>query len=64
MAHTLLKGINLKMNIIAQLDFELTYYNVAIQHIINYATGTSLQELFHDFNSTKWNKKNIEYLNI
>ena len=27
------------MNIIAQLEFELTYYDIAVQHISHYNTG-------------------------
>ena len=38
--HAFLKSITLKMNVIVQLEFELTYYDVTIQHISDYATGT------------------------
>ena len=30
------------MNIVAQLDFELAYYNVTVQHFNHYATETPL----------------------
>ena len=33
------KGISPKMNIIAQLEFELAYYNVTVQHISHYIMG-------------------------
>ena len=32
-------GIRPKMSIIALLEFELTYYDVAVQHVCHYATG-------------------------
>ena len=38
--HTFPKGICLKVNIIAQLEIELTYYDVAVQLVIHYAMGT------------------------
>ena len=31
-AHTFHKGISLKVNVIADLEFELTHYDVAVQH--------------------------------
>ena len=36
------KVISLKVNIIAQLEFELTNYDVAVQHISHYAMRTPL----------------------
>ena len=33
------QGISSKVNIIAQLEFELAYYDIEIQHVIHYATG-------------------------
>ena len=33
------------MNIIVQLQFELTYYDVTVQHISHYARGTSLEHI-------------------
>ena len=38
--HTFPKSISLKGSIIARLEFELIYYNVAVQHIINYTMRT------------------------
>ena len=32
--------ISPKVNIIAQLEFELTHYNVVVQHISHYNIGT------------------------
>ena len=34
-------SINRKVNVIAQLEFELAHYNVAVQHVTRYTTGTS-----------------------
>ena len=31
--HTFPKGISPKVNVIVQLEFELTHYNVLVQHI-------------------------------
>ena len=36
--HAFSKGINLKVNIIAWLGFDLTYYIVTIQFVSHYAT--------------------------
>ena len=36
-----LKDISLKVNIIVQLECELTYYDIAIQFVNCYAIGTS-----------------------
>ena len=38
--HTFLKGISLKMNIIVLLEFELASYDVTVQLISHYTTGT------------------------
>ena len=48
--HTFPKDTSLKVNIIAQLEFELTYYNITVQHISNYAMGTPYQI----FNNTEY----------
>ena len=37
-----LKSINLKVNLITWLEFELAIYFVAMQHIRDYATGNPL----------------------
>ena len=39
---TFLWGIKVKVNIIAQLEFELVYYNVTIQYVSHDATETRL----------------------
>ena len=31
--HTFPKGISLKVNVIVRLEFELAYYDIAIQHV-------------------------------
>ena len=38
--HAFPKGINTKGNVIARLEFELTYYDVVVQYTTYYATGT------------------------
>ena len=39
--HTFAKNISSKVNVIAQLELELAYYDFAVQHVNHYATGTS-----------------------
>ena len=34
------KGISLKVNIIAQQEFELAYYDIAVQYVSHYTTET------------------------
>ena len=38
--HTFAKSICPKVNVMVQLEFELAYYNVAVQHISHYAMAT------------------------
>ena len=38
--HTFPKGISLKVKVIALLEFELAYHDVAVEHISKYTTGT------------------------
>ena len=38
--HTFPKGISLKVTIIAWMEFELTFYNVTVQHVSHDTTGT------------------------
>ena len=33
-------GISLKLNVIARLEFELVFYDIAEQHVSHYTTGT------------------------
>ena len=40
--HTFTKVISLKVNVMAELDFKLVYYNVAIQHVSLYVTESNL----------------------
>ena len=40
MGSTFPKGISQKVNIIAQLEFRLGYYDGTVQHIIHSAMGT------------------------
>ena len=42
--HTFPKSISQKVNVIAQLDFELTYYNVAVLHVNHYVSGIFLSK--------------------
>ena len=37
--HAFSKGISPKVNVIARLEFELAFYDVAVQNISHYATG-------------------------
>ena len=39
-AHTFLKDISLKVNVITQLGLKLVYYDVAVQHINYYTIET------------------------
>ena len=39
--HTFPHGISLKVNVIAQLEFEQAYFEAAIHYISHYATGIS-----------------------
>ena len=34
------RGISLKVNVIVQLDFNLAYYNVTVQHVSHDTPGT------------------------
>ena len=45
------KNINLKVNIIVRLLFELTHYNIAVQHISNHATF--LDQASYDMSNKK-----------
>ena len=47
--HTFLKGISLKMNVIAWLEFELVYFEATVQHFSHYAMklSPSLLVMFH-----------------
>ena len=38
--HTFLKGINPRVNVIEQLEFELVYNDFAVHHFNHYATET------------------------
>ena len=38
---TILKGINLKVNVIVRLEFDTAYYDAAVQHFKHYAIRTS-----------------------
>ena len=41
--HTFPKGISPKVNIMAWLEFELAYYNYAVQHFNHYNTNNSIK---------------------
>ena len=38
--HTFPKGISLKVIVIARLEFELTHYDVVVQHVSHFATSS------------------------
>ena len=42
--HTFLRSINPKMNVIARLEFELTYKDVAVHLVIQYTTRGKFKE--------------------
>ena len=44
--HTFPKGISLKFNVIVRLEFKIAYYDVAVQHVSYYATGTTPSEKY------------------
>ena len=44
--HSFLKGLSSKVNVIVRLEFELDYYNVAVQYVSHYATVLSLLKLW------------------
>ena len=56
--HAFPKGICQKVNVIALLEFELTYYNVAAQHVNNYAMGTLSSIIINIFKKIKWLHEN------
>ena len=38
--HIFPKGICMKVNVIVEVEFELSYFEAAVQHFIHYATET------------------------
>ena len=38
--HNFQKGISLKVNVRAGLDFEFAYYDIAVEYVSHYTTGT------------------------
>ena len=46
--HTFPDGISLKVSIITPLEFELPYYDITVQLISHYATGTFPKTGFKD----------------
>ena len=56
--HTFPKGISPKVNVIALLEFELAYYDVAVQHISHGDSQYNVYKygnLFHLFLNIKLN---------
>ena len=46
--HTFPRGISPKVNVVVRLEFELTYFEVAVQPFSHYVIGTpSLNQGFH-----------------
>ena len=41
MIHVFFQSICLKVNVIAQLEFELVYQDITVQHVNHYATDTA-----------------------
>ena len=56
--HVFPKGISLKVNVIARLEFELLYYDVAVQCICHDTTGTP------PFSSSSTNTTNLSKLSL
>ena len=50
--HVILESISLKVNVIVRLDFELAYYDVAVQLASRYATETPLPLFWGKVNMT------------
>ena len=44
--HAFLKCFSLKMNVIAQLEFQYVYHDVTVQHVSHCATTTPLAKLY------------------
>ena len=44
MGNTFHEGISLNVNVTARLEIELAYYDVAVQNLSHYATGTFVFE--------------------
>ena len=42
MVHTFPKGINLEVNVIGRLEFELFYFKDTVHHFSHYIIGTTL----------------------
>ena len=58
--HTFPKAISLKVSIIVQIEFELTYYNATVHHISHYITGATLEFSIENFAMLMINKGNRE----
>ena len=43
--HAFSKGMNLKMNVIAGLEFELAYYDLAVLHVSHYTMSNRSSKL-------------------
>ena len=62
--HMFSSYISLKVNVIERLEFELAYYNVAVQHVSYYITRTPLSKYLTGtviFNSflPRWNRLKV-----
>ena len=56
--HTFPKGINSKVDVIAQLEFELCNYDIAVEHASYYTTETPSESTLELLPSTR----NVRYL--
>ena len=50
--HVFPKDISPKVNVIAQLEFELTYYDNTVQNISHYAMRTPYQLFLHQLDKS------------
>ena len=48
--HTFPKSIRLKVNIMASLEFELAYYDFAVEHLSHYTMGSIPPRGFEKYN--------------
>ena len=45
LVHAFLKSVRAKLNVIGQIEFELTYNDVAVQYVSHYALETPSRHL-------------------
>ena len=58
--HTLEKGMSPKMKLIALREFELTYYDVVVQHVGHYTTETPMTASEINWTLEQWRKESVD----